>query len=72
MPRTGHRKAQGSGAIQRSRITHRFSYEAAFAEVLPEIQAVEDDDLEAINVDVVGTVALVLGVLPELRGLRAQ
>lgn len=34
--------------------------------------AVPDDELLPINVDVVGTVTLVLGVLPALRGLRAQ
>lgn len=46
--------------------------EAAFAAVLPEIQAVADDELVPINVDVVGAVTLVLGVLPELRALRPQ
>jgi hypothetical protein len=46
--------------------------EAAFAALLPEIEAVSEDELVAMNLDVVGTVTLVLGVLPELRALRAQ
>lgn len=46
--------------------------EAAFAELLPEISAVPDDQLAALNVDVVEVVTVVLGVLPKLRSLRPE
>jgi hypothetical protein len=53
-------------------VAHQLPTEAAFAELLPEISAVPDEALAVLNVDVVGVVTLVLGVLPELRGLRAE
>jgi hypothetical protein len=46
--------------------------EAAFTELLPEMSAVPDDQLTALNVDVVEVVTLVLGVLPKLRALRPE
>jgi hypothetical protein len=46
--------------------------EAAYAAILPEISGVSDDDVLPINVDLVSAVTLVLGVLPELRALRAE
>jgi hypothetical protein len=46
--------------------------EAAFTELLLEISAVPDDELTALNVDVVEVVTLVLGVLPKLRALRPE
>jgi len=46
--------------------------EAAFAELLPEISAVPDAELAALNVGAVEVVTLVLGVLPQLRALRPE
>lgn len=50
----------------------RMPTEIAYTTLLPEIMAVPDEDALQINVDIVGAVTLVLGVLPELRGLRPQ
>lgn len=50
----------------------RMPTEIAYIALLPEITAVPDDEALQINVDIVGAVTVVLGVLPELRALRAQ
>jgi hypothetical protein len=46
--------------------------EAAYVELLPEISAVQEDDLLALNIDTVNAVTVALGVLPELRALRPE
>jgi hypothetical protein len=46
--------------------------EAAYSAVLPEITALPDDRAVAVNIDVVGAVTSLLGMLPELRSLRTQ
>lgn len=46
--------------------------EAAYAALLPEILAVEDDDVAPLNIDPVGAITTVLGVLPELKALRGE
>ncbi len=44
--------------------------EAAFRATLPEMEALAEDELASINVDVVNAVTTVLGCLPKLRTLR--
>lgn len=46
--------------------------EAAYANLLPEIQALADDELIPINIDVPTAVTTVLGSLPEIRALRQE
>jgi hypothetical protein len=46
--------------------------EAAFAAILPEIQALPDTAVLTVNIDVVAAATTVLGLLPELRALRPQ
>ncbi len=43
---------------------------APLARVMPELKALQPEELQQINVDIPYAVALVLGCLPELRGLR--
>lgn len=53
-------------------IEPRMPTEVAFAALLPEINALPDDEGLPVNVDVVNAVTLVLGVVPELRALRSE
>jgi hypothetical protein len=46
--------------------------EVAYAALLPEILAVEDDDVAPLNLDPVSAITTVLGVLPKLKALRGQ
>lgn len=46
--------------------------EAAYKALLPEILALDDDDLPAINIDVVAAVTTALGVAPALKALRGE
>jgi hypothetical protein len=45
---------------------------AAFEQIRPEIEALADDDLMPINLDIPQAVSLALGALPALRSLRAE
>jgi hypothetical protein len=45
-------------------------FAAGFAQVEAEVRAVPERELVAINIDVPSAVAMVLGALPELKGLR--
>ena len=47
-------------------------FPAAYAQMLDEIRAVPDDELAAINIDIRGAVITTMGVLPEIRKLRAD
>jgi len=46
--------------------------EAAYVEILPEINALSDDEATSVNLDPVAAAGTVLGLLPELRLLRPR
>ena len=45
---------------------------AAYEALLPEIQAVPDEQMMQVNIDVLAAITTVTGVLPELRALRSE
>lgn len=46
--------------------------EVAYDAIYPEIMALPDEDVSRVNIDLVGAVTTVLGVLPELRAMRGD
>src|SRR5689334_14176880 len=63
---------QGSASVRGAEASEAGEFAAGFQRVEAELSQVEERDIVAVNLDVPGAVAMVLGSLPEIRALRPE